>query len=460
MNDMYNLKTEEAETLRDLEELLGGSIPYLKNPLFSILRIENEHIIELNLNGITFRNLGLSKLTELPESIGNLTSLKKLFLGYNTLTRLPESIGNLTSLENLNLRANKMELLPDSIGNLKSLILLSLNSMEIPEFIGEPSTGRDKIQKKYRSEMSDLNRLTTLPESIGNLISLTNLQLQQNQLAILPESIGDMKSLKSINFNDNLLKTLPESIGNLSSLRSFWLNDNRLEALPESIGNLKSLQVLYLNNNLLTSLPKSIENLTSLEVLLLSSNKIEKIPEIIGNLKSLRMCEVDDNLLKSIPKTVLELKSLHLAAGSCSIRKKESSVRKNMMNEFKKNVIPVYNNGTYLEKPNEEELKARDIERYRRREELDLVEKALKDKQVKFVVTAPELQDLKAYARISHQSQSEFIRTAIRDKIYKINFPDRELKKPQEIQKTNEIMGELKKIQEVLDRIEKKEATD
>ncbi len=446
INDKIKLKTEEAKTLKDLEELIGKSIPQMgtkNSPPFSPfgVTIENEHVIELNLGYPNLHDKAwYSKLAELPDSIGNLTSLTKLFILGNQLTTLPESIGNLESLIYLNLRSNRLRKLPESIGNLKSLTSLAINNIH--------------------DTFPDLNQLITLPESIGNLTSLESLEIQQNQLKFLPESIGDIKSLKSINFNDNLLKNLPESIGNLSSLRSFWLNNNRLETLPESIGNLKSLQVLYLNNNLISILPESIEKLTSLEVLLLASNKIEKIPETIGNLKSLRMCEVDDNLLKNIPKSVLELKSLHLSAGSCRIRKQESNIRRDIMNEYKKNVIPAHTNGTYLEKLNEEELRERKIEKKRRREELYIVEKALKDKQVKFVVSVAELEDIKKHARIFHQTQSEFIRTAIRDKIRLIDVQDQDLEKPRENQEDGLILEKLNKIQKALDRIESKEKTD
>ena len=71
-----------------------------------------------------------------------------------------------------------------------------------------------------------------------------------------------------------------------------------------------------------------------------------------------------------------------------------------------------------------------------------------------------ELEDIKKYARKSHQSQSEFIRMAIRDKIRIVNTQAQDLNKPREIQNANLIMGELKKIQEVLDRIERKENSD
>jgi len=43
--------------------------------------------------------------------------------------------------------------------------------------------------------LADNNQLTTLPESIGNLTSLTTLYLEFNQLTTLPESIGNLTSL-------------------------------------------------------------------------------------------------------------------------------------------------------------------------------------------------------------------------------------------------------------------------
>ncbi len=448
MEEKLKLKPEEAKTLRDLEELMGISIPKLenriidmskKNPIWNFgVKIFNEHIIEITLGG--------RKLTELPESIGNLTSLKKLLLIGSPITKLPDSIGNLKSLNFLYLRSNCLKKLPESIGHLKSLLELHIYNILV---------GKGKKRK-----LQGNNQLTTLPDSIGELTSLINLGLSGNKLSNLPDSIGELTSLKGLFLDYNQLRTLPDSIGNLSSLKSISVQHNRLEKIPETIGNLKSLQTLYLNNNLLTSLPESIKNLTSLKTLLLSSNKMEKIPETISNLTSLQIFEVDDNLIKNIPKSVSELKTLHLMGGSCKKLKQESSIRGNVMNEFKKNVIPAHANGTYLAKLNEEELRAREIEKKRRREELHLVEKVLKEKQVKFLVSVGELEDIKKYALISHQTQSEFIRTAIRDKIQLVDAQDQDLKKPRKIQEDMLRLDELKKIRKVLDRIERKEKAD
>ncbi|MHA1386077.1 MAG: leucine-rich repeat domain-containing protein, partial [Candidatus Helarchaeota archaeon] len=86
-------------------------------------------------------NLGDNQLTTLPESIGNLKSLKELYLEGNELTTLPESIGNLKSLKELYLRNNKLTALPESLGGLDNLKTLYL--------AGNPLSGKElKVYKK------------------------------------------------------------------------------------------------------------------------------------------------------------------------------------------------------------------------------------------------------------------------------------------------------------------------
>ena len=72
-----------------------------------------------------------NKISSLPDSIGNLTYLRELWLSSNELTSLPDSVGNLNPLRELNLRSNKITSLPDSIGNLTSLIDLNLGDNKL-----------------------------------------------------------------------------------------------------------------------------------------------------------------------------------------------------------------------------------------------------------------------------------------------------------------------------------------
>ena len=105
------------------------------------------------------------------------------------------------------------------------------------------------------------NRLTSLPESIGTLIGLKELFLQYNYLKRLPVSIiskpllthlflhaqsniCQLKKLIELDVKNNRLSSLPESLGNLKCLNTLCLTNNLLNSLPFSIGKLSELQDL------------------------------------------------------------------------------------------------------------------------------------------------------------------------------------------------------------------------
>ena len=166
------------------------------------------------------------------------------------LTELPESLGQLSQLQTLSLSGNQLTTLPESLGQLSQLQTLSLSR----------------------------NQLTTLQESLGQLSKLQALYLWNNQLTILPESLGQLSKLQSLDLDNNRLTTLPESLGQLSQLLSLSLSGNQLTTLPESLGQLSQLQRLYLGANQLTTLPESLGQLPKLEMLDLDDNPLN--PEL------------------------------------------------------------------------------------------------------------------------------------------------------------------------------------
>ncbi|MHA1395625.1 MAG: leucine-rich repeat domain-containing protein, partial [Promethearchaeota archaeon] len=177
----------EYQFMMDLEKLLGGKpIPKVSQVSWDTFGyVENDqHVFQLGLY-----DQGLSSL---PESIGYLKNLEKLYLGYNKLSSF--------------LYNNKLSSLPESIGDLKNLKYLYLNS----------------------------NKLSSLPESIGNLINLRKLDISWNKLSSLPEIITKMTWLKVLNIGGNQISSLPESIGNLKNLKELDLSGNKLSSLPES----------------------------------------------------------------------------------------------------------------------------------------------------------------------------------------------------------------------------------
>jgi internalin A len=187
-------------------------------------------IEEARKNQVRGLDLSLEKLTELPESIGQLTQLQTLSLLGNQLTRLPEFICQLTQLRSLSLSDNQLTELPESIGQLSQL------------------------QNLYVS----YNQLTEVPESICQLTQLQNLDLSNNQLTELPESIGQLSQLQNLELSFNQLTELPESIGRIIGLTMLYLDNNYLTGLPESLMNLHSLETLYLHGNNALNLPAEV----------------------------------------------------------------------------------------------------------------------------------------------------------------------------------------------------------
>ncbi|TFG23327.1 MAG: hypothetical protein EU532_13600, partial [Promethearchaeota archaeon] len=149
MTEKNNLKWEDVELLKEL-----GSLTRFKRPVPSKEEVETSNLnknmyYEADNGQIISITIIMSGLAELPEYIGNFSSLKTLNLKNNELKVLPDSIGNLSSLEDLDLSSNRLDQLPNTIGDLKSLKILLLNN----------------------------NRGIKIPDSIENLTSLVKLDL-------------------------------------------------------------------------------------------------------------------------------------------------------------------------------------------------------------------------------------------------------------------------------------------
>lgn len=166
---------------------------------------------------------------------------------------IPRESSDLLNLEHLSfesisyLQREKISILPEEIGNLINLKFLELGSSSHSEIL--------------------LNNLTEIPSEIGNLTELTHLYLQFNSLTELPAQIGKLKKLKELKLGGNDLSSLPKEIGELGNLEvlTVWMND--LKSIPIEIKYLTNLKGLSLWGNPIVTLPEEITCLIGLKKL-------------------------------------------------------------------------------------------------------------------------------------------------------------------------------------------------
>ena len=160
---------------------------------------------------------------------------------------------------------------------------------------------------KLKLEKFDLTG--AVPAEIGQLTSLTRLDLLGNQLTSVPAEIGQLASLRELSLGGNQLTSVPAEIGQLTSLKLLFLSGNQLTSVPAEIGQLTSLKELSLYNNQLTSVPAEIGQLMSLVELSLSGNQLTSLPAEIGQLASLTWLNLKGNELRSVPAAIRELRA-------------------------------------------------------------------------------------------------------------------------------------------------------
>src|SRR6266536_2508277 len=189
--------------------------------------------------------------------------------------------------------------IPSSIGNLVNLYNLYLNNNQLSGSIPSSLGNLVNLYDLYLS-YNQLNG--SIPSSVGNLVNLKNLYLHFNQLSgSIPSSLGNLANLRVLGLTGNQLSgRIPSSLGNLPYLYSLALANNQLSgSIPSSLGNFAFLDYLVLANNQLSgSIPSSLGNLVNLYTLELNNNQLSgSIPSSLGNLAYLYALHLDHNQL-------------------------------------------------------------------------------------------------------------------------------------------------------------------
>ncbi|XP_077253400.1 putative LRR receptor-like serine/threonine-protein kinase At1g56140 [Tasmannia lanceolata] len=144
--------------------------------------------------------------------------------------------------------------------------------------------------------VNELDAVGVIPEQLGKLTELINLNLGQNYLTgPLPAFIGNLTKMRYMSFGANALSgTIPKELGNLQNLLSLAFNENNFSgSLPDELGNLTNLKEFYcFSSGVSGQIPSTFADLRKLQTLWASDNKFTgNIPDFIGNwnITSLRL---------------------------------------------------------------------------------------------------------------------------------------------------------------------------
>ncbi|KDO51715.1 hypothetical protein CISIN_1g001277mg [Citrus sinensis] len=239
---LKNLTLSGCSKLKKFPESLGSMKDLMELFLDGTSIAEVPSSIEL-LTGLQLLNLNnCSNLVRLPSCINGLRSLKTLNLsGCSKLQNVPETLGQVESLEELDISGTAIRRPPSSIFVMNNLKTLSFSGCN-----GPPSSTSWHWHFPFNLMGQRSYPVALMLPSLSGLHSLSKLDLSDCGLGegAIPNDIGNLCSLKQLNLSQNNFVTLPASINSLFNLGQLDLEDcKRLQSMPQLPSNLYEVQV-------------------------------------------------------------------------------------------------------------------------------------------------------------------------------------------------------------------------
>ncbi|KAA3467768.1 receptor-like protein 12 [Gossypium australe] len=225
---------------------------------------ENHRLQTLNLNNNDFDGL--------PKSLANCVDLEVLNLGNNKINDIfPHWLGNLPRLQVLVLRSNYFHGQITHFENeshFSTLRILDLSHNKFSGFL--PTT--------YFTSFQGMMSLADVQMGyIGAEDTYYRVSVVVTMKAVDIELEKILTVFAAIDMSSNKFEgTIPETVGNLISLQVLNFSHNHLAGhIPSSLGNLEALESLDLScNKLVREIPSELTGLNFLEVLNLSENQL------------------------------------------------------------------------------------------------------------------------------------------------------------------------------------------
>lgn len=213
----------------------------------------------------------------------------------------------------------------DSNGALKQLVLLDekvRNIKMLPESIGD----FDSIN---RIVLSNLDKLTELPNSLPNLKYFNTLYINKN-IEKLPENFGEIPNLCFLHMESSQITTFPKSFGKLP-LRELYMRDTQFNEIPQEVCELDELKRLVIYPEEIKGkmyIPDEIGNLTNLEYLELAGS-VSTLPPTIKNLQKLKTLVILGDSPLDFTKEIYEIESLeHLSITFAGLKELPEGISK------------------------------------------------------------------------------------------------------------------------------------
>ncbi|XP_043488207.1 leucine-rich repeat-containing protein 57-like [Polistes fuscatus] len=191
--------------------------------------------------------LSQKKLDEFPSNLRTLAHLlRNLDISENKFTRLPDEIGEFTLLKQINLSRNRLNSLPEIIGHLSKLECFNASS----NYIERVPRAFSKLSHLKQVNLSD-NRITEFPLMFCDLKHLDVLDLSKNKLTMIPDG-ASLLSVTELNLNQNQISIISDRIAECSRLKTLRLEENclQLNAIPTRILKESNISMLALTGNL------------------------------------------------------------------------------------------------------------------------------------------------------------------------------------------------------------------
>ena len=183
------ISQQEKDALAEIAMM--GRIEYVDQPIEgSYFIIEDGHVIELNIYA----------LSVFPDSLFNLTGLKRFFIHVGTMPSIPDRLDEFKELLQLTMVFSTLNEFPESFGRMPKLTSLHITYGSIPKF---PSNfGKTSKLRELIIDTPEIN-IQNVSSVLGEIPSLEILKLRRLYLNFLPDRMRNHQKLKKLAIYDN-----------------------------------------------------------------------------------------------------------------------------------------------------------------------------------------------------------------------------------------------------------------